>query len=50
VPNKNTKTYPGFGIGLYIASEIIKRSHGTIGVTSELGEGSTFHFSLPLKA
>ncbi|MFT3747745.1 MAG: PAS domain S-box protein [Agriterribacter sp.] len=49
VPNKNTKTYPGFGIGLYIASEIIKRSRGTIGVTSEPGKGSTFHFSLPLK-
>ncbi|MCC6287739.1 MAG: PAS domain S-box protein [Chitinophagaceae bacterium] len=50
VPNKSTKTYPGFGIGLYIASEIVKRSNGTIGVTSEPGKGSSFYFSLPLKA
>ncbi|MFT3947635.1 MAG: PAS domain-containing sensor histidine kinase [Agriterribacter sp.] len=49
VPNKSTKTYPGFGIGLYIASEIVKRSNGAIGVISEPGKGSTFYFSLPLK-
>lgn len=49
VGGKSQKTYPGFGIGLYIASEIIKRSNGEIGVTSELQKGSTFYFSLPLK-
>jgi PAS domain S-box-containing protein len=38
----------GFGIGLYLCSEIIKRHEGEIWVDSEFGEGSTFTFSLPL--
>ena len=42
---KNEKTFPGFGIGLFIASEIIKRHNGKIGVESEPGKGSVFYFS-----
>ncbi len=42
-------TFPGLGLGLYIASEIIKHHNGHIGVKSELGKGSTFWFSLPVK-
>jgi len=38
----------GFGLGLYIASEIIKRHNGQIGFKSKKGKGSTFFFSLPL--
>jgi PAS domain S-box-containing protein len=38
----------GFGIGLFICSEIIKQHNGHIWVESKLGEGSTFSFSLPL--
>ncbi len=41
--------YPGLGLGLFIAAEIIRRHKGEIGVTSEPGKGSTFWFSLPLK-
>ena len=43
------KTFPGFGMGLYISKEIIKRHRGNIWVYSEKGKGSTFYFSLPLK-
>jgi len=48
VEGKSEKTFPGFGIGLFIASEIIRRHKGSIGVESEPGKGSRFYFSLPL--
>jgi PAS domain S-box-containing protein len=48
VEGKTEQTYPGFGIGLFIASEIIRRHNGTIRVESEKGKGSTFTFTLPL--
>jgi signal transduction histidine kinase len=49
VAGKDERTFPGFGIGLFIASEIIRRHNGNIGVESEPGKGSVFYFSLPLK-
>ena len=48
VAGKDEKTFPGFGIGLFIAAEIIQRHEGKIGVASEPGNGSVFYFSLPL--
>ena len=39
--------FPGLGLGLFIAAEIVKRSNGRIWVNSILGKGSTFCFTLP---
>lgn len=46
---RREKAFPGLGMGLYIAHEIIKHYHGGIGVESEEGKGTTFVVSLPLR-
>jgi hypothetical protein len=40
----------GTGMGLAIVKAIIELHSGTIGVTSQLGRGSVFFFSLPANA
>jgi PAS domain S-box-containing protein len=48
VEGKSEQTFPGFGIGLFISSEIVQRHRGTILVDSKKGKGSTFTITLPI--
>jgi PAS domain S-box-containing protein len=48
VEGRNEQTFSGFGIGLYVAAEIVKRHNGNVWVESEKDKGSAFYFSLPL--
>lgn len=38
----------GTGLGLFISKTIVELQNGTIGVTANSGDGSTFYFTLPI--
>ncbi len=48
VEESEVQDIPGTGLGLSIVSSLVEMHGGKMSLTSELGEGSTFTFSLPL--
>ncbi|NYE38697.1 signal transduction histidine kinase [Nocardioides cavernae] len=48
--NPNALSIPGTGLGLPIAQRIAESHGGSLRVTSELGRGSTFRFTVPLRS
>jgi signal transduction histidine kinase len=49
VDNEINQNVKGTGLGLSLAKKIVEAHGGEIWATSEVGHGTTFHFTLPLK-
>ena len=49
IDNRDTRQVGGTGIGLYLVKHLVEAHGGKIWIESEVGQGSSFIFTLPLK-
>jgi len=47
---QDRQRFPGLGLGISVSKQIIEAHGGKIRLSSELGKGTTFSFSLPLRS
>jgi signal transduction histidine kinase len=44
---KGTQNEKGAGLGLVLTKDFIKRHSGSLDISTKLGEGTTFHVTIP---